>query len=131
MWVSELDSMIYTILKTKLNNKFKKKYKNLYVTNSSKSADVPKFPTVYFDVLEGSEIGKDLSNTSVNGVSYNYQLSVTTLDEIQAKEIIDYCIVISKQMRFSISSMPIKQDTRDTFVRLIRCNRVFGANDIL
>lgn len=131
MWVSELENKIFTIIKHKVTKKFGTKYKSMRVTNSSKIPDVPKFPTVYFEPLDSVEVGSDLDNVGINGVNYSYQLSVTALEESQAKEIIDYCVDISKEMRFMITTMPIKQDTGDIFCRVIRCRRIVGSNDVI
>lgn len=127
-WVSDLDSMVYTYLKQKLQTKFLSKYPELRITNSSRVPTTPKFPTVYFEKLGNSEIGSTF-DVGTNGINYEVQISTTTLKEDESRIIMDEIVSIMQQKYFRVPVNSIKSDTDNTFGRVSRFQRVFGAND--
>ena len=80
-WVYSIESKIYTIVKTRLENSLKTSYPNLYVTQQSKTSDEPKFPTVYIQMLDSPEMGADLENSTINALLTTFEVHVTASKE--------------------------------------------------
>lgn len=131
-WYAELDTKIFTILKTKLNKKFLSKKPNLVVTNSDRNTGVAKFPNVYIQALSFSERGQDLDGLTVNAMLVSYQISVSSnVSQEEVTDVISECIEIVKAMRFEIAEFPRFDNIGEVYVARMRIKRVIGANDAL
>lgn len=131
IWASDIDSMVYTVLKYKLEKKFKAKYPNIYITNSRKTPSSPKFPTVYYETLESPENGQTFERDSVEGILYTVQITVTALEEQTATELSEEILPIMKGKQFSVLVLPKKNDIGNTFGRVSRFRRQISSDDNL
>lgn len=75
-WVLEIDNLIFTYLRTKLIKAFKSEFPDIQVTNTEDNIAPAKFPTVNITPIGMTPIASDLGNTSYNGISSTYQISV-------------------------------------------------------
>lgn len=131
-WAFDLETKIFSVIKSRAEGKIKVKYPNAYVTNISKTTTKATFPTVYIHELPGAEIGADLEGISMNGIRETFQVDVTTnTSQSDAKRVMAIVADEFKQMRFQITAMPEFGDTGDTYRSTARFSRVIGANDIL
>ena len=132
IWVSDLESTIFTMIKAKFPAKLKNKYPNIYFTISNRTDTEPKFPTVYIHEMPGSEQGQDLAGTSINAVLAAYQIDIlTNTSQREAKEVMSAVMEIMKGMAFTVISMPEFQNTDEVYGSTARFRRMIGANDIL
>lgn len=129
-WYMELDNRVFTILKTKLNKKLKTEYADLYITDSDINSSVPSFPNVYFHVLGGIEVGKDLEQTSVNGILFTVQVEVLSKKQADTKLVMSEVLSIFKGMAFEIVTMPEFNNQDNVYRQVARLRRVIGQNDV-
>lgn len=129
-WYMELDNRVFTILKTKLNNKLKTKYADLYITDSDINSSQPSFPNVYFHVLGGIEVGKDIEQTSVNGILFTVQIDVSSKKQADTKLVMSEVLSIFKSMAFEIVTMPEFNNQDNVYRQVARLRRVIGQNDV-
>ena len=127
-WVSDLDNMLYTYLKYKIQKKYSATYPDIRVTKSAKSPTTPKFPNIYIKVLGNGDTGATFDYGS-NGVTYDVQIEVTTLEEDDARSIMDFVVECMQMKYFGISVNSLENNTDNTFGRLSRFSRIIGANN--
>lgn len=131
LWTSDLEGMIFTIIKAKFPEHLKTKYPDIFFTNSNITESDPKFPAIYFHEMSGVEQGNDIENTTVNAVLASYQVDVfSNISQSDAKEVMYAVCEIMKGLRFSIINMPEFQNT-DVYRSTATFRRMIGANDIL
>lgn len=134
VWVMDAESTIFTILEKKIEDKFKTKYADLFVTREKDNDELEKnlFPTVYVFFSE-TERGQDLYNDSIHAVFCTMEIQVIsskTLGLECAKEIIYYALDIAKKMRFNVGMMPeIVSETSTAKIMAMRLTRTIGYND--
>lgn len=130
-WITDLDSMIFTRIKYKLEKKFKTKYPDFNVTNTDKSLKEPKFPNVYIQVLGNPEAGETTEAEEINAVVYTMQIDVTTKTQLSTREVSDEVINILKEMMFKGVAFPYPSNTDDTFRNIARFRRTIAVGDTI
>lgn len=132
-WTIDLDNIIYTAIKTKLLNAFQPKYPDFYVTNSSVSPDVARFPTVFIQPISNTEAGETLEGDVICGVNYGLQIEVTTkaADISVAKAVMSEAVGIMKGMLFRGGQLPLYENTKDTYRMIARFRREIAEGDSL
>ena len=127
-WVSDLDNMLYTYLKYKIQKKYSATHPDIRVTKSAKSPTTPKFPNIYIKVLGNGDVGATFDYGS-NGVTYDVQIEVTTLEEDDARSIMDFVVECMQMKYFRISVNSLENNTDNAFGRVSRFSRIIGANN--
>lgn len=130
-WAFNLEYVIMTIVKTKIETALKTDYPNIFITNNGKSTAKPVFPTVYIHELPGTE-KSDLEGSAINAVLESFQVDVTTnTSQSDAKKVCAVVAQIFKELRFQISSMPEISDDGETYRSTCRVRRWIGADDTI
>lgn len=129
-WVTDLESKIFTRIKTEANKKLKDKFPNINFTTATNRGE-PVFPTVYVHELPGVEVGQDTENATINATNYSMQIEVIT-DKSQkdAKYIMNVVQTIMKSMYFSINAFPNFDNGTSNYRMVMRCNRIIGQGDV-
>lgn len=131
-WAYDLGAQIYSVAKGLLLTKLKKIYPNVYITDKSKSIGTPKFPTVYIHELPGTEKGRDLEGTSINGVLVTMQVDVTTnSDNSEVRKVMATVSDVFKRMGFEAVSILDIDDTGETIRGVARFRREIDKKDWL
>ena len=131
-WVMDLESTVYTIIKTKFPERLTTKYPNIYFTNISQSNIEPQFPTVYIHMLPMVEQGSDLVNETINGVLATIQVDVTSnVSTSDVREVTTAILDIVKELRFQVTSMPEMFVDDDVYRQTFQSRRVIGSGDKL
>lgn len=132
-WVYSIESKIYTIVKTRLENALKSTYPKLLVTQQQKMNDEPSFPTVYLQMLDSPEVGSDLENTTINAMLTTFEVHTTVskeqglsgLRKIQAAVTDNF-----KKLRFNVVTRgEFTRETNDNYISISRFRRVIGGNE--
>lgn len=132
-WVFDLESMIFSKVKNYADKELKSKYPSITFTTTDKPVDSStSYPTVYIQELSGSERGRDLEGTSVNGLYYSMQVEViTNKSQKEAKAVMAVLAEAYKAMRFEIVSTPSFNNGANYYRCVMRVNRIIGKEDIL
>jgi hypothetical protein len=131
-WVMLIPLKVFT----KIKQGFAQEIKDTYsMTDENFSmeykAKIAVFPFVFVNALPGSERGKDLSGTSINGGLFSFQIDVyDSQSQTRARKVMTEVVRIMKSMGFESNSMPSFEQTQDNTVRMVaRFRRVIGAGD--
>ena len=132
-WFSEIESTIFTLLQYLLAEKSDAPFPRLTCTTSSQNetvSGVGLFPTLYVHMLPPIEVGNDLDNVSVNAIRATFDLQVySNKSEVEARKIMDACIMEMKKLRFNVSMFPDPQTTNGVYYCIARFTRVIGSGD--
>lgn len=132
-WVYSIESKIYTIVKTRLNNALLTTYPNMRVTQQYKISDEPKFPTVYIKMLDSPEIGSDLDNQTVNAMLVTFEVHTIVSKEQGLSGLRNVQSAVTdnfKKLRFNIVTRgEFTRETNDTYTSISRFRRVIGGNE--
>lgn len=132
MWTDYIGSVVLTKVKTNGNSALKTKYPDLNYTTDNITSGNPKFPTCYIQELAGSERGRSLEGTEVNGILCSFQIDVSDNSSKQnAKAVMVNAIDTFKQMNFEIIGLPIYRKEDGIWKGTARVRRTIGALDIL
>lgn len=132
MWISDIESKIFTRVKVLGNKTLKEKYPDIYFTDSDKTQTNPKFPTVYIHSTGGPEKNTDLENTTINSILCTLQIDVTdNQSQSRAKEVMDEVVGIMKKMSFTVNGTPQSDNTDSTYRQIARFRRTIDWNDTL
>lgn len=130
-----LDSMVFTIIKTKMNKALSSTYPTISFDDEP-TTDEPQFPNVFFQQLEPVETGQTLQGNSINAIIDTVQITVTTnTSKSDAKKVAYAAVDALKYLRYDVVGMPfysiqVKEKSRiHTYV--LRARRLVGSGDTL
>lgn len=132
LWFMDLETTVFSIVKTKVLEKLSTQFPNIYITNSDKVMSTPLFPTVFIHEMSGVEQGTDIEGKDVNAVLETFQVDITSnVSQRDVKVVMSAVVEVFKQMRFNVTAMPEFNNNDDVYRAIARFRRVIGANDIL
>lgn len=134
IWALEIESTIYTIIKTKARARLVEEYPTINFTNDNVVSDTAVFPTVYIHFLPSMEIGQDIDNVDVNAIRATAQIEITVGNAqnslTDARKVVSVVLEEFKALRFNITAMPeFNGNTTDTKRMIFRASRVIGSQD--
>ena len=131
-WAYNIESTIYSIVKSNTYSAILKKYPNLLFTDKGESDSSPVFPTVYIHMLAPSEQGRTIDGQAINGLLVTVQVDVTTnTSGSDARWVMSKVAEAFKELRFEAKPMPELTYTDKIYRSTARFRRVIGANDRL
>lgn len=126
----DIETIVYSRIKSILTSKLKTKYQDISFTTSDKVIGKPRFPNVYVHMIDSSEIGQDLEGKTINGVSASFQIEVSDNEnQFTTKEVMKDVVSVMKDMRFSATLMPIFSNVDNAYRCIARFERTIGALD--
>ena len=132
-WYDKIESYILTILKYELVQKLLAPYPKLTCTtsNQEESLDlVGNFPTMYVHMLPPYEVGRDLTNDTVNGINCTFELTVySDKSEKECRQIITAGIQQMKKLHFNVETFPDPRTSDKKYIAIARLNRVIASGD--
>lgn len=132
-WYDKIESYILTILKYELVQKLLAPYPKLTCTtsNQEESLDlVNDFPTMYVHMLPPYEVGRDLTNDTVNGINCTFELTVySDKSEKECRQIITAGIQQMKKLHFNVETFPDPRTSDKKYIAIARLNRVIASGD--
>ena len=131
-WAYDIETTIYSIVKSKTYSEIQKKYPSLLFTDKGQSDSSPVFPTVYIHMLPPTEQGRTIDGQAINGLLVTVQVDVTTnTSGSDARWVMSKIAEAFKELRFNGQSMPELTYTDKIYRSTARFRRVIGANDRL
>ena len=129
MWISDIQSSVFTRLKAG-GNKLKEKFPNIFYTTSNESDDEAVFPTVYLEELSGAERGATLEGTEIAGYISSFQINIThNGSEPETRTIMNNALETMKKLRFEIIATPFYTRSNKIWTATARCRRMIGSGD--
>lgn len=124
------DSRIFTIFKTKLKQIYGEKYPALSFSDEINNEE-PSYPNVYVTSVGKGERGMALDNVNVNAVQDTIQIQVTSnASKNEAKEIAWGCVDILKQLKYTVSGLPLPSIRNSVYTFSITATRVIGQGEL-
>lgn len=135
MWVTDVQNQIYTYVKTKVWNRYKNTYPQLFFTQDD-SPNIPaSFPCVYVHFLSPVESHSYLVNTTINAIVSTVEIQTTVSNGMGlnvANIISDAVVEALKELQFEIIMLPEFQNFgTETKRKIFRARRTIGAEDII
>lgn len=131
-WVEDLESTIFTIIKSNFPQRLKNKYPKIEFTNKEQTDKKANFPTVLVTVLPMVERGQDLKGDSINAVLLTVQIDVSTnTTKKEAQEIAYAVISILKTKYFNVIALPNATIDGDICRSVSRARRIIGSGDTI
>ena len=135
-WVFNIESKIYTIIKTRLEKAWKTTYPDLYITQQEKLNDNTSLPTIFIKMLDSPEMGADLDNTTVNALMATFEVHITIAKDGSnngmsgMRKLASAVLENFKKLRFNVIFRgEINRETSDTYSFISRYRRVIGADE--
>lgn len=132
-WVFDIETKIFTIVKTRLKNTLLTTYPNLQITQQKSINAETKFPTIYITMLPSPEIGGDLVGETTNGMIVNFEVHITVSKDMGISGLRRCALAVIdnfKRLRFVVTNRgDIQGKTPDTYVMISRFRRVIGGNE--
>ena len=133
-WVFDIESKIYTIVKTRLKNSLSSAYPKLFITQQQKLNDETSLPTIFIKMLDSPEIGADLEGSTVNAMMVTFETHVIVAKEgpgmgMSGLRKVSAAVLDNfKKLRFQmVERGEITRETSDTYTMIARYRRVIGA----
>lgn len=129
IWFAEIESKVFTIVKTRMMKKYKERYPTMDFVSVDENRVPKKSPTIYLHEIASLEMANDLENKDVNMVREDIECEVYTTARSDSHEISSMIRVEMKALGFSIiqQSPPIPDDSWWRCV--MRFSRPIGAGD--
>lgn len=132
-WYDKIESYILTILKYELVQKPSAAFPKLTCTTSNQEESlelVGDFPTMYVHMLPPYEVGRDLTNVTVNGINCTFELTVySDKSEKECRNIITAGIQQMKKLHFNVETFPDPRTSDKKYIAITRLNRVIASGD--
>lgn len=77
-WYAEIESKVFTIVKTRMLKKYKTKYPKMDFTTDIENNTPKEFPTIFIHQISQSETAQTLSYDHINLVRTSFEVIVTT-----------------------------------------------------
>lgn len=128
----DIESLIFTKIKSRTSFILGDKYKDLNFTTSDKVPRNPKFPRVYVHMLESPERGANFEGNKIQALLLNFQIEVyDNKSKENAKAVANAVIQASKRLRFQVVGYPYNSNTESNYRYVIRIRRTVANNDFL
>lgn len=133
MWTTDIETDIYSIVKSKVVSALSKEYPNIYFTMDDSVQTEPKFPTIYIQFISSIEQETDFEGKDIPAILLTVQFEVT-VNKAQgirsARLIADNVLGAFKNLRFESVSLPRILNTNPDTKRVVcRCRRMIGSGD--
>lgn len=137
-WVFNIESEIYTIVKTRLNTDLKTTYPSLLITQQQKLNDDTSLPAIFIKMLDSPEMGADLEGSTVNAMYVTFEVHITiakdgTNNGMSGLRKIGAAVLDNfKKLRFQMSTRgEITRETSDTYSMIARYSRIVAAGQAI
>lgn len=130
-WALEFKNTLYSLFSYNLKKEYGTKYKNLNITQDEELEGVAVFPTVLFQQISFTEVGKTLDGQLINAIRPIFQITITFKgNRSDLEDIAAYSVLFFKDKRFEVTSIvyDISNKVRSATFRV---SRVVAANDRL
>lgn len=133
MWTKNIFTSVYSRVSANGRIKLQSKYPKINFTNSTPKSKITSFPTVIISKLQGSETGKDIEGSFVNGIISNIQIEViTNTNQEDSDYVADVCSDLMKTLRYEMVGEPYPNSTQENEYRNIsRYRREIDYGDII
>ena len=131
LWALEFKNTLYSLFSYNLKKEYGTKYKNLNITQDEELEGVAVFPTVLFQQISFTEVGKTLDGRLINAIRPIFQITITFKgNRSDLENIAAYAVLFFKDKRFEVTSIVygISNKVRSATFRV---SRVVAANDRL
>ena len=131
-YVLDMESKIYTLIKSRCYPELSKKYKTINFTTSDEVSENPQFPTVYICESSSPEKDIDLIRVQVNSVLTVFDVKVTVdTDKQDVTKIMGYILNAFKNLRFELVAKSKVITDANMYYMTASFKRKFGSDDVI
>lgn len=132
-WSVDLESEIYTILKTRAKAQLVTAYPHILFTQKEKRNDDAQFPTVRILFIGSPESGQTLEGDGINAIRSTIEIKITVNGELGLTALRNIQKVMMAQLKLLMFDVTTRQtledETNDTTMAVIRASRLIGASE--
>ena len=77
MWVDDMNSTIYSLIRGKTVKSISADYPNVFYTNDNENMSTTKFPCIYIHPIGTTETDSDLESTEINSAIFTQEVQIT------------------------------------------------------
>lgn len=135
IWVAEAQTTVYSRVKGILLSELAEKYKDIFITQEDSNLIDARFPTVYIDFVNASELGQTLSGTTINAVELTAEVHIKVTSEqgiTVNREVAWQVVEAFKSMGFTATMPNLATSNYDgVYESVSRFSRVVGQGDVI
>lgn len=131
LWFASLSGVIFTQFKQRFKSLVTTtEYRKIKFTNTNSEIVPSHFPTIYLREADPVEDGNTLDGATINAIVETIQVEVyTNAQEKDTRTLMNKAILVMKQMRFGVATMPIYTTDHEMKHGVARFRRIIGADD--
>lgn len=131
IWFAEIESKVFTIVKTRMKKKYKEEYPTMDFVATGDNRVPKKSPTIYLREIDSPEMANTLANNVINMVRETMECEVYALNREDSRIVSAYVRLEMKALGFSViqQSPPIQDDSWWRCV--LRFTRPIGSGDVV
>lgn len=131
-WYANIESKVFTIVKTRINKKYKTKYPSLEFISDDENKTPANSPTVYLREIDNPEMAESLEGDFVNMVRENIEVEVySRKSKADCKDVSVAVRAEMKALCFRIVQQSPPMPDGDWWRCIMRFYRPIGAGDVL
>lgn len=127
---SNIESIVFTKIKTGVTKRLKTKYPDINFTTSNKITSSVKFPRIYIHLLESPEIGDTLEGSDLEALILSFLIEVYDSEsQDRAKKVADEVLHEAKKLKFKMIGFPYSNNTDSQYRVTMRMRRAVCDQD--
>lgn len=99
MWVEEMNSTIYSLIRGNTKEDISADYPNVFYTNDNENMSKTKFPCIYIHPIGTTETDSDLESTDINSAIFTQEVQVTFNSDYEVDDLYTVLGFISREFK--------------------------------
>jgi hypothetical protein len=105
MWIEDMNSTIYSLIRGNTKKDISADYPNVFYTNDNENMSTTKFPCIYIHPIGTTETDSDLESTEINSAIFTQEVQITFNSDYEVDDLYTVLGFISREfkaLRFQI-----------------------------
>ena len=99
MWVEDMNSTIYSIIRGKTKKDIFAYYPNVFYTNDNENMSTTKFPCIYIHPIGNPESDSDMESTEINSAIFTQEVQITFNSDYEVDDLYTVLGFISREFK--------------------------------
>lgn len=99
MWVEDMNSTIYSIIRGKTKKDISAYYPNVFYTNDNENLSETKFPCIYIHPIGNPESDSDMESTEINSAIFTQEVQITLSSDYGVDDLYTVLGFISREFK--------------------------------
>lgn len=99
MWVEDMNSTIYSLIRGKTKKDISEIYPNVFYTNDNENMSTTKFPCIYIHPIGNPESDSDMESTEINSAIFTQEVQITFNSDYEVDDLYTVLGFISREFK--------------------------------